>query len=336
MKQRSDAFDALKLFAIFLVLWGHSIQYYQTIMFYENPVARVICSFHMPLFMMIAGYFSVSSMQMSVVDLIKKKGLQLIVPALIWSLIVFGADYFYGGYHSFRIHIKEDYWFLKSLFVCYLLTWLGCNLKVREIVWIPLLILFTQFVEIWKIPLMYPCFIIGFLLRMHNGFKGKVSSGGGTIILGITFVLCLLLWDQTFWEKCYGIRKTIADIYVGNSQFEWHWLFRWYYPYLIGIVGSLFFIGLFNRLFSKVDNNKNSIISLCSDWGQKTMGVYLIQLLLLETILPNYFCFDGVNLIIYDFIITPLISLAALVTCVYMVKLLEKSKITSILLLGKK
>lgn len=181
MKQRQFAFDALKLFAIFLVLWGHSIQYYQTTIFYENPIARVICSFHMPLFMMIAGYFSLSSMQIGVVELIKKKGAQLIVPALIWCFLVFGTDYFYGGEHSFGVHIKDDYWFLKSLFVCYILTWLGSNSKAKEIVWILLLIVFTQFVEVWRISLMFPCFIMGYLLRKHGGLKNTISNGGALL-----------------------------------------------------------------------------------------------------------------------------------------------------------
>lgn len=43
--------DALKLFAIFSVLWGHSIQYLITDEYYLQPVYRFIYAFHMPLFM---------------------------------------------------------------------------------------------------------------------------------------------------------------------------------------------------------------------------------------------------------------------------------------------
>lgn len=44
--------DALKCFAMFLVIWGHVIQYGVTD-YLENDIHIGIYSFHMPLFMMI-------------------------------------------------------------------------------------------------------------------------------------------------------------------------------------------------------------------------------------------------------------------------------------------
>lgn len=64
IKARLLQIDLLKLFAIALVIWGHCIQYFSYNFYSEEPVYRIIYSFHMPLFMMISGFFSVSSMKM--------------------------------------------------------------------------------------------------------------------------------------------------------------------------------------------------------------------------------------------------------------------------------
>ena len=57
MKTRIPAFDAVKSFAIFLVVWGHSIQYLMPHDFFHNPMFELIYAFHMPLF----WWFPVSS-----------------------------------------------------------------------------------------------------------------------------------------------------------------------------------------------------------------------------------------------------------------------------------
>lgn len=63
-KKRELSFDILKCYTIFGVMWGHCIQYFTSGSFAADPVFRVIYSFHMPLFMMISGYFSWQSMDL--------------------------------------------------------------------------------------------------------------------------------------------------------------------------------------------------------------------------------------------------------------------------------
>ena len=82
---RNKAFDMLKLFAIFLVVWGHCIQNLHTCDFYEEPVYKIIYSFHMPLFMVISGYFSLSSMRATTGSFLKKKFNQLLLPSFTWG-----------------------------------------------------------------------------------------------------------------------------------------------------------------------------------------------------------------------------------------------------------
>lgn len=80
VKTRIKAFDVLKLFAIFLVLWGHCIQYFTSGNPIDKPVYVYIYSFHMPLFMMISGYFASSSISLPIKELLKKKTIQLLLP----------------------------------------------------------------------------------------------------------------------------------------------------------------------------------------------------------------------------------------------------------------
>ena len=70
---RNKAFDVLKLFAIFLVVWGHCIQNLHSGDFYSEPVYKIIYSFHMPLFMVISGFFSKSAMSFSGLAFFNKK-----------------------------------------------------------------------------------------------------------------------------------------------------------------------------------------------------------------------------------------------------------------------
>ena len=65
MKERVIFIDNLKAFAITCVILGHALQYFAG----TNPERLVffnlIFTFHMPLFMMMSGYFSVSSFELS-------------------------------------------------------------------------------------------------------------------------------------------------------------------------------------------------------------------------------------------------------------------------------
>lgn len=124
---RLRSFDILKLFAIFLVLWGHCIQYFLSSEPVDEPLYRTIYAFHMPLFMMISGYFAASSMHIRLNDFLKKKSVQLLLPCLTWGILIsflirpaLDSSFIDSLLHSFR----GGFWFLKSCFICYLIAFL--------------------------------------------------------------------------------------------------------------------------------------------------------------------------------------------------------------------
>lgn len=86
MEKRNEKIDFLKGVAIFLVVYGHIIQYCIKNKgdFFLNLVFKIIYSFHMPLFMIISGYLFYNTLQNNkqIKQLIYKKFKQLIVPAI--------------------------------------------------------------------------------------------------------------------------------------------------------------------------------------------------------------------------------------------------------------
>lgn len=147
MGTRIKYFDALKFFTIFPVVWGHCIQHFQTNDCSENIVFRYIYSFHMGLFMMISGYFSISSIRMSISSFVTKEFMRLIYPCIVWGGIVWiileiTHSFHYGNYtFSFTGLLSDFYWmsdfrFLKSYFICYCLTYTGIHSRLNKKYWI--------------------------------------------------------------------------------------------------------------------------------------------------------------------------------------------------------
>jgi len=88
MTKRIGSFDAVKALAMYLVIWGHCIQHLGPLDRFDDITYVFIYSFHMPLFMFVAGYFSTSSLKMEFLPLLIKKLKEIIIPCLSWGLIV--------------------------------------------------------------------------------------------------------------------------------------------------------------------------------------------------------------------------------------------------------
>ena len=112
--------DSLKLLTIFLVCWGHAIIFdgIDHDYAYEIQPTLFIYSFHMPLFMTISGYFAIGLTE-GRYD-IKKKFIQLILPTISLGIL------------CLVLHINSlNFWYLKSLFSCYVI----CVLLFRWMSW---------------------------------------------------------------------------------------------------------------------------------------------------------------------------------------------------------
>lgn len=81
--ERIIYFDVVKFLAICLVCIGHS--YYMLDMAQSPSLKRWIYSFHMPLFMLLCGYFSSRSYEKPFIIFLKQKVIQLLLSLQLQS-----------------------------------------------------------------------------------------------------------------------------------------------------------------------------------------------------------------------------------------------------------
>lgn len=89
-EKQSNFINLLRGLAIFLMLWGHCIQYCcgGHFDFFENGLFKAIYSFHMPLFMVISGYlFFFSASKRTLAELVPYKVKSLLYPILMGSIV---------------------------------------------------------------------------------------------------------------------------------------------------------------------------------------------------------------------------------------------------------
>lgn len=336
---RVASFDLLKLFAIYLVIWGHCLMWFQNGESSANPVFRIIYSFHMPLFMMISGFFSYSSMSLKFNSFIQKKFRNLIYPCLLWGLFIFiiyeSNDLINHNNEplSLRILLTDyywlsDFWFLKSCFICYVIAYCGFHSKLSKKYWMPLSIIISQGIASSFVSFMYPCFLIGLLLRLNYSFLTKITDN--YIVLLSFFVIMLLYWNYNAWEYSHGIP---SNLFVGDYKIWTNLIFFRIYRHLIGIIGGLSFIGLFLNIFSKQINS--SFTNYLCNCGRYTLEVYIIQSILIEKILCNYIKLDFLDPITFNFIVIPISSIAILLICIILSRITHKQKYLSLFLWGK-
>ena len=332
---RQPAFDALKLFAIFLVLWGHAIHYGQSDHTGTNLVYRTIYSFHMPLFMMVSGYFAASSLRAPVGKFLWRKFRQLLLPWISWNLalsllLVTVAIIKTGDTNLLRLvqghSLYLGLWFLKSCFVCFLMAyplyhWGGGRW------WLIVAVLFlSQCVPSFNLPLMWPSFIVGLELSRQEKWRSFLRKH--YMWLGLAYVILMCFWSPKGlqpWSVWQG-RGTDPQTFCTDFLYQ-------IYRLCVGISGSLCCIGLFQHIFSQ--KKEGRIVQTVCAWGQLTLGIYILQTLFIERIMPRLVSFDSLSLPLFSFVVSPLLSLVVLVLCVGLIRLISRSKICAFLFFGK-
>lgn len=327
MKSRNIAFDLLKLFAIFLVLWGHCIQHMK-VTNTDEPIYLFIYSFHMPLFMMISGYFSISSLQMKFWPFVKKKFIQLLLPCVSWYLLAYVLPklalmllHKEGGAFSLSSLdvLLHNFWFLKSVFICYVLAYFGFKGK-----WIGILlsILISQIIPMFSVSFLYPAFLVGIVLS-----KGDLLEDDRKRV--IIMVSSFLIWAGLLVKMRWTDFNVPISFLISNSELIMDRLLRIF----IGSFGALFWISLYTTLFRKSSNTR---VASLAKYGKYTLGVYILQTYILESGLCKVISLDKFSLLMSDFIVSPIIALTVLVICILIIMITERYKLMALLLWGYK
>lgn len=310
-KQRISYYDLAKFVAIGTVIYGHSIQHYGGGNLISGLPYLVIYSFHMPLFMLISGFFSSNSLKLDFMPFIKKKSIQLLIPYLSWQIISISIK---SGIGNFILEdvIRWDFWFLISLYICSVLAWLVYHMPkiMYKILVLIFTLLLTQ-VSIFRLRDMYPCFLFGLLFAYKADFVKKYNKQIFLCSLIIYIVLSSLTLNEHFFDVGFSPKGILKQINV----------------IVVGISGSLVVIWLCKQLDTISANRFSSI-------GQNTLGIYLIQSLLF-TLTKNYVTIDGYYTFLLYVVIFPIIVALYIYISLFIIRLIYKNKHLSFYLLGK-
>lgn len=348
--KRIEYIDYIKGICIFIVVWGHSIQNMgDGNDFWENPIHEFICSFHMPIFMMVSGFFFSKVIGKSLLETIRRRFTQLIVPCFGWSLVLTVITTCYLLYDGLPVSPLERirtllyetgtrFWFLRSVFICYILaitsmkvmTVIGVKETRRDVAaFLISLLLFLLLPDNGRLHLdkfMYPFFWMGYFLHKHIEFILRYR----TRLLLFSFVAFALL--LLVWEREHYIYITGMSLYeLTNGHLTFHdlpdRLSIISYRYLIGATGSLFIFLLLQRLY-------HPRYRLIEKAGTYTLGIYTTHILIEGNIL-SHIDLSHIGFGIYNFIITPIVSVVLIALCIGILRILEKTRYTRLLFLGK-
>jgi fucose 4-O-acetylase-like acetyltransferase len=222
---RNKTVDALKGYAIILVVLGHAIE--RGINDYvNNEVFRLIYSFHMPLFMFLSGYIIFGTVKKPEGKWLWAKVKRLLIPFLIWSfiwliLLVHKFDVIHFSFINLWSVVKSYFlscavdhstcpWFLLALFILYcillVIKYLEKYLGYFVYIWILLFLYIQPILNDWLILLRwsYAYFFVGYLMAEHREKLPMIDAKKKLIFCGSFITLFFL----------YPYRQYIVDARV--------------------------------------------------------------------------------------------------------------------------
>ena len=293
----------------------------------------------MSLFMLISGFFAYNQIYIkSIEEIVRKKSKQLLLPSLSWGIVIVGYEMLVN-----KINISEGYflfihelWFLKCLFLCFIYTSI-VHTFIKESVILSFIVLFilSHLTSLYGVAHMLPSFIVGMLIFKYKSFfKRNV-----VIIMASTAFLYLFLLQK--WNYNYG-DYTFFNIYkfmasLNNQTIIYSMLFgllKEIYRVSVGITGAIAFACAIYLVCSTTRHN--GILKKISAYGTMTLGIYVVQALILERIIKSIIQFPAdVNMILFNVLVVPVVSLITLYLCILIVKLLKRNKYSSLIMLGQ-
>lgn len=316
---RLQNLDFIKFIAIFFVVWGHALQYglgeIRTGILH-HPASEWIVSFHMPLFMMISGFFAFKTLDKNIFIVLKQKISKLFIPALAWTLINVSIIALRGKnpflYSSWFGWMFSNYWYITCLVLCILIFYismkafkndvLACGISI-------LLCLILPYCTNWFLSSMLPFFWAGHFVRKY---KNDFAFGW------IAIVFCLLSWIILFrfWSiKDYSIYYAPATLFKFSPFHLTKYNFlASFFRTAIGIVASISIIGILNKIYFSI--RKMKIMNLFVFIGRETLPVYLIHVIAIVALANIFTLPNDTDLYLYDFLLVHIYTLWGLAVSV--------------------
>ena len=335
MKERLGYIDAIKGFAILLVVIGHVIPWCFTT--FDNVVSmtpspvllwKIIYSFHMPLFMFVSGFLFGQSHFVSFKEYVVKmwkKSRMLLIPYVVCSILVF----------MWRGGREWTYWYLLTLLQ--LLVLVGGIIFFIDKIKNPKCKIIAEVMALGGAGLflqLFHYFYDGQVLYICYGWYSHLCSMYGYFVIGF------------FLMRHVDVRKIMKrHIYSLNLLFFCMGLcFNIPYTSFMGVsLHSLSAIYCCLYLFVECFT-KGFVVDYFKRIGKKTLHIYVLHLFfaLKITQLGDYFIvlsqasrMEFVTAFVIQLFFSVAVSLIIIELCLYTGKLIKTSPLFSSLFLGE-
>ena len=331
----------LRGIAIFLMLWGHSVQCCCGWQFdyFENSVFKIIYSFHMPFFMLISGYlFFFSAQKRETVELIEYKTKSLLYPILMCSVLnfiltkvismVFSSSFADNYPELFGGTPIASLWFLWSVLACSLSVAIAVKPVKNKILQFFIIVLGIGLVAIMPCGemnvYMYPYFVIGYAYAKNEEFLKKARNVF-SVFSCVVFVVMLFFFQKKHYIYTSGLLG--GENRVDSLKIVF---FRW----AIGLFGSIAAIFVCRGVYKLINNAK--ICGGIEQLGQNSLAVYALSISLLsywltrisEKVIVLFPVIEWNNHIwFFNLIVTPVVAVLYSVALLLIIKLLKKIKL---------
>lgn len=295
--QRDVLPDVLKGFGIILVVLGHCIQagsgkaYMESAAYFGDGWYQFIYSFHMPLFMVISGYYAWNSVHAARTSqdrrrMIIKRCVYLLMPIVAWKLIELAylsvtGDYLYQSpgalLYDVITGILTNLWFLWAVMYSFLLVCL-MHYRFKDSAWMYVLVFTAMFftpdgLGLMAYKYMLPYYLIGFYSNKNNVLirtagLGQKKKGLVLFSSGVLFFVLVSFFDAGSFIYLTGYKLTGKD-YGVQIQID-------IYRFLVGLCGVIFWSLFWNGLLNLRWQWKTGV-RILAHVGRRGMGIYIIS-----------------------------------------------------------
>ena len=350
MQNKNPTIDIARGIAIILVVYGHVIEHSMAPWsedFFQNPIFKIIYTFHMPLFVFISGYLMADSLNRhSIKEVLKSRCKSLFIPfvslAVLGSIVMYFLNILFGnntgrvdflGQLADQLLLKPSVWFLFTLFAlsCLLLFSKTLEKRAGVIIFAPIYLVLmviphNDYGALYYIKWFYLFYVAGYFLNKANITIPNAS------LKTIIFIVSLILfgWLIYDWNTNDYIYINKMNLLSGHCVAG---ILRIMYRCVMGFLGISIIFYISNFL------SKSKLSFFLGLIGIYSLDIYIVQMFIVEGIYPRLIYKAGIHqdfnnpYILY--IITPIVTMIFVGICILISKLLiRKSHLLNKLLLG--
>lgn len=316
-QNRNIQIDALKGFAISLVVLGHSLQI-SLPNYNENIFYRIISSSNMFLFMFTCGFTAYHySLKKQNFSFIHKKFSSLVIPFIVWA--VFSSILKFENPVKYllkvMIHPSKGLWFLWILFLIYILLFFILKLNDSKQIYAIILSCITiQFIPLEYLRLYLPFFFIGYLFCKYEDYITQKINNSFTLIISLILFIFLIHYWYNNSDPSFMVNMNNLFSFISKKLFR----------YTLAFTGIIISYNIINKI---------KYMNILGYLGRHTLEIYSIHwhiCFLYAFNIPNTF-----NNILFNNIFSIFLSLVLILVSLGVSMVLGRNEIINKLLFGK-